>query len=151
MIEVREERADGAAGTQLLGEFIERLVELYGDYDPSRTPSASPEEMGPPGGAFLVIYDGGDAIACGGIKQLAPGLAELKRMYVAPRARRRGHARRLLGALEDAARERGHTRVRLDTGLRQPEARALYESAGYRAIPDYNQNKYASFWFEKDL
>jgi GNAT superfamily N-acetyltransferase len=151
MIEIREERADGEAGITLLAEFVARLVEMYGDYDPARTPSATPEEMGPPGGAFLVIYDGDDAIACGGVKQLEPGVGEIKRMYVAPRARRRGHARRLLAALEDAARRRGHARVRLDTGSLQPEARALYESAGYRSIDDYNGNMYASYWFEKKL
>src|SRR4051794_7421065 len=151
MVEIREERSDGAAGERLLGEFIARLEELYGPYDPALSPTATPDEMGPPGGAFLVIYENGDAIACGGVKQLEPGLAEIKRMYVAPRARRRGHARRLLVALEDAARALGHTRVRLDTGARQPEAHALYESAGYRAIPDYNGNAYATYWFEKDL
>src|SRR4051794_37653369 len=71
MIEIREEPSDGAAGKDLLSQFIGRLVELYGDYDPTRTPSATPEEMAPPTGAFLVIYDGGDPIACGGVKQLA--------------------------------------------------------------------------------
>jgi len=41
--------------------------------------------------------------------------------------------------------------VRLDTGAEQPHARALYESAGYRSMPDYNANAYASYWFEKAL
>ncbi len=72
-------------------------------------------------------------------------------MYVAPAGRSQGVARALLGALEDAARERGYARVRLDTGPRQPHARTLYLSAGYHEIPDYNQNPAASFWGEKDL
>ncbi|MEA2272469.1 MAG: hypothetical protein QOI98_1177, partial [Solirubrobacteraceae bacterium] len=75
----------------------------------------------------------------------------IKRMYVLPEARSRGHARRLLVALEDAARALGYARVRLDTGREQPHAQALYESAGYRTIPDYNDNPYASYWGEKDL
>ena len=41
--------------------------------------------------------------------------------------------------------------VRLDTGRLQPHARALYEAEGYRSIPDYNDNPYASFWGEKEL
>jgi GNAT superfamily N-acetyltransferase len=151
MVEIREEPADGEAGARLLGEFVARLEDLYGDFDPARTPSATAGEMAPPGGAFLVVYDDGAPIACGGVKQLEPGVGELKRMYVAPRARRRGHARRLLSALEEAARRRGHRRLRLDTGPLQPEAHALYTSAGYREIPDYNGNAYASYWFEKDL
>lgn len=60
-------------------------------------------------------------------------------------------ARRLLGALEDAALELGWRTVRLDTGDRQPEALALFRSAGYREIPDYNANPYASYWFAKSL
>jgi len=42
-------------------------------------------------------------------------------------------------------------RARLDTGPKQPHARALYESVGYRVIPDYNDNPYASFWGEREL
>ena len=45
----------------------------------------------------------------------------------------------------------GHTWLRLDTGAQQPGARALYEAAGYAAIPDYNGNPFASFWGEKSL
>jgi ribosomal protein S18 acetylase RimI-like enzyme len=54
-------------------------------------------------------------------------------------------------ALEDAARALGYERVRLDTGDRQPEAFALFQSLGFREIPDYNGNPGASYWMEKDL
>ena len=63
----------------------------------------------------------------------------------------RGLARVLLGALEDAARGLGYSRVRLDTGPRQPHARALYESTGYRPVEPYNDNPFASYWGEKEL
>ena len=61
--------------------------------------------MEPPGGAFLLLREGDEPVACGGLRTLdaAAGSGEIKRMYVVPAARRRGHARRLLGALEDAA------------------------------------------------
>jgi len=81
----------------------------------------------------------------------AAGLGEVKRMYVVPAARRRGHAGRLLGALEDAAREIGLTRLRLDTNAQQPEALKLYEACGYAEIPDYNGSPTATHWFEKAL
>jgi GNAT superfamily N-acetyltransferase len=58
-------------------------------------------------------------------------VAEIKRMYVAPEARGRGVARALLAALEQAARDRGYDVLRLETGLSQPEASALYTSSGY--------------------
>jgi GNAT superfamily N-acetyltransferase len=72
-------------------------------------------------------------------------------MYVVPDARGKGHSRRLLAGLEDAARALGYARVRLDTGIHQPEAKRLYETSGFTEIPDYNDNPYASYWAEKTL
>ena len=72
-------------------------------------------------------------------------------MFVVPEAQGRGLSRLLLTALEDAARELGYRRLRLDTGDRQPVALHLYVSAGYCEIPDYNGNPYASYWGDKDL
>jgi len=108
-------------------------------------------EMEPPGGAFLLLFEGSEPVACGGLRTLGPGLGEIKRMYVVPAARRRGHARRLLGALELAAREIGLGRLRLDTNAQQPEALRLYEVTGYAEIPDYNGSATATHWFEKAL
>ena len=78
--------------------------------------------------------DDGTALGCGALRVLGDGVAEVKRMYVAPSARGRGIARAVLAGLEDAARDRGWTTLRLETGPRQPEAIALYTRAGYRPI-----------------
>ena len=94
---------------------------------------------------------GGKPVAGGGVKRDDDGVAEIKRMYVAPAARRQGLGRRLLEALEDKARELGYARIRLDTGTRQPHAQAMYERAGYHPIENYNGNSMASFWGEKIL
>jgi GNAT superfamily N-acetyltransferase len=69
----------------------------------------------------------------------APGASavEVKRMYVVPAARGRGLARTMLAHLERTAAEAGADVVVLETGLRQPEAIALYESSGYRPIPGF--------------
>ena len=58
-------------------------------------------------------------------------------MYVVPSAQRRGFARAMLARLEDSAREAGADVVVLETGSRQPEAIALYESAGYVDVPGF--------------
>lgn len=63
--------------------------------------------------------------------------AEVKRMYVAPTARRRGLARAMLAHLEDTARAAGAEAMVLESGLRQPEAITLYESAGYARVPGF--------------
>jgi GNAT superfamily N-acetyltransferase len=146
-------RADEEPGASLLAGFVSEIEGLYGSLDIDQTPSARPDELTPAaGGAFLVGYDGaGRPVACGAVKRLDARTGEIKRMFVAPEARGQGVARALLAALEDAARELGYERVRLDTGAKQPHAQALYASAGYTPIPDYNQNVYASFWYEKAL
>ena len=144
------------AGEPPASDLVEAMVaegiQVYGSrLDSPGAPTATAEEMSPPGGTFLVIYEDGRPVAGGGIKRLPDGVGEIKRMYVVPEARSRGHARRLLVALEDAARELGYDRVRLDTGPRQPHARSLYERSGYREIAPYNDNPYASYWGEKSL
>src|SRR3954466_6260157 len=146
------------AGESPARELIRAMVTEGGgpygarlDEDP-RSPSATPADFAPPGGACVVGYDEERRAVCvGGVKRLDDRTAEIKRMYVLPEARGRGAARALLGALEDAARELGYARVRLDTGRSQHHARALYESAGYREIPDYNGNPYASYWGEREV
>jgi len=132
---------------ELLAAMEAELRAVYGPVVVGRTPSATPAELA----VFVVVREDGRAVAGGALKPLGPALLEIKRMYVAPDARRRGHGRRLLEGLESAARDLGAARLRLDTGPEQPHAQALYEAAGYRAIPDYNDNSYASFWGEKDL
>jgi GNAT superfamily N-acetyltransferase len=145
---------DAPPASDLLAAMVAELSALYGGaIDGRGAPSATPADFTPPGGTFLVGYDEGDgeALCAGGLKRLGADMAEVKRMYVVPAARSRGVGRELLAALEDAARDLGYARVRLDTGALQPGARALYESAGYRAIADYNANPFAAFWGEKPL
>jgi len=150
-IEIRHERADGAAGRVLLAEYFTDVERRLGEFDASRTAPASTQEMARPRGAFLVLYADGRPLGCGGVKTLEPGVGEIKRIWIVPAGRRRGHARRLLAALEDAARGLGHRIIRLDTAAAMPEAQALYASSGYREIPAYNDNPYAARWYEKRL
>jgi putative acetyltransferase len=80
---------------------------------------------------FAVLRDeAGTAIGCGAVV-LGRDRGELKRMFVRPEQRGRGHAARLLGFLEAEALARGCREFALETGTRQPEALALYARAGY--------------------
>jgi GNAT superfamily N-acetyltransferase len=92
---------------------------------------------------FLLAELDGAPVGCGGIRPVADGVAEIKRMFVVPSARGRGIARALLHALEEAARERGYTSLRLETGTSQPEAIALYTSTGYEPTDPFGY--YAQF------
>ena len=151
MIEARRIPADSADALAIVRAMWDEVLEMYPPIPGISSPSATPEDFSPPGGAFVALYDDDRWVSGGGLKRLPDGAAEIKRMYVRPEARGRGLARRLLAELEAAARDLGYERVRLDTGARQPQAEALFRSAGYRDIPDYNDNGYASFWGEKAL
>jgi GNAT superfamily N-acetyltransferase len=112
-----------------------------------------PDELVSFPGVFLLGRYEGEVVACGAVRTLDSGLAELKRMYVRRAARRRGFARRLLEELEAVARELDVRVLRLETGTEQPESVALYEGAGYRPIPPYGEyigNPY-SLCYEKRL
>ena len=144
--------ADAPPASDLLAAMVAEMSVLYGPIDAPGMPSATPADFAPPHGTFLVGFDAGGAAVCGGgVKRLDDRAAEIKRMYVLPAARRRGHARTLLHALEDAARDLGYSTVRLDTGPQQAHAQALYEAEGYRPIGNFNANPVASFWGEKEL
>jgi len=110
--------------------------ERYGDED--ATP-VDPRQFASPLGHLVVGYAGGTAVACGGWRArdgdedpaLRDDDAEIKRMYVVDGHRGRGHARAVLAELERTAAAAGRRRTVLETGTRQPEAIALYLSAGY--------------------
>jgi GNAT superfamily N-acetyltransferase len=151
VIEVRVVRGDDPVAVSLLAQMEAEVEATLGPVTPDRTSVVSAAELSPPGGAYVVVLEDGDAVAGGGVRRLDEGVAEIKRMWTAPAARGRGHGRRLLAALEDAARELGYARVRLDTAAPMQAARAIYTSSGYESIPDYNGNGYAAFWGEKRL
>lgn len=101
----------------------------------------------------VVAYDDDKPLGCGAIKEYAPGVMEIKRMYTDPVSRGKGVASRVLSELETWAKELNYQTCILETGKKQPEAIALYEKNGYRIIPNYGQ--YAevenSLCFEKQV
>jgi GNAT superfamily N-acetyltransferase len=101
---------------------------------------------------FLAWVDAEPA-GCGAFRHLGHGEGEIKRMFVRSAYRGYGIARRLLSSIEAEARHQGLVRLRLETGSRQPEALALYESAGYRPSDPFGEYRVTSLsrFFVKDL
>ena len=144
-------RSDRSPARELLHELNDLLDDQYPGRARNPGSVTTPAEMAPPGGVFLVGYDGHRAVAIGGVRRLGFGLGEIKRMYVVPDARSRGVGRALLAALEDASRELGYDRVRLDAGPAQEHSKSLFRRTGYREIDKYNGNHIADYFAEKDL
>ncbi|RZL28494.1 MAG: GNAT family N-acetyltransferase [Rubrivivax sp.] len=114
----------------------------------------------PPNGAFWGFWVGQTLVGCGGVKlhaaedgQAGEAYGEIKRLYVLESARGGGVARQLMARLEAELLERGVHLARLETGIHQPEALALYRRLGYVECPPFGG--YAldplSVFFEKLL
>ncbi len=93
-------------------------------------------EFTPPGGGLLIGLLDGRPVTGGAFRRFDDATAELKRIWTHSRHRRHGHGNALLVELEAEIAARGYCRVYLTTGDRQPEAEALYLSAGYRRLAE---------------
>jgi GNAT superfamily N-acetyltransferase len=133
VIRIQPVTYDDPEAAALIEEVQLEYVDRYGGRDGTPLDAA---QFAPPGGLFLVGYVDDEGVACGGWRSHGTD-AELKRMYVRRNARRGGLARELLAELERTAASAGHQRMILETGSKQPEAVALYRSAGYHDIPAF--------------
>ena len=139
----------------VIDRYFAEIGRRFG-FDPSGETAKDAMLLVPPTGLFVVAVSDGEPVACGGLHTIGPLLdgqraGELKRMWVHDDWRGAGLGSRLLRYLEDQARERGHRIVRLDTNAALTEAIGMYQRAGYRAIGRYNDNPWATHFFEKYL
>jgi DNA-binding MarR family transcriptional regulator/GNAT superfamily N-acetyltransferase len=143
---------EDAPAAYCLGEYYAELARRFdGGWDDAIAGAATPDQLRPPAGLFVVALLHDRPVGSGALKFHGRRPAELKRMWVAPSARGLGLGRRLLGELERLAGDHGARTVRLETNRSLAEAIALYRSAGYREVPPFNDEPYAHHWFEKRL
>ena len=136
-IEIVREPYGGPASRPLTDAQAEELRVRYGGWEGAGS-EPEPELFEDPDGHFIVARLDGSPIGCAGICRCeGKQTAELRRMYVAPGARRAGVARTLMTALEEKARELGYRTLRLETGPEQPEAVHLYETGGFTVIHNF--------------
>ncbi|MCS5735643.1 GNAT family N-acetyltransferase [Herbiconiux daphne] len=133
-ITIAREPFDGADAAALRRAQRDELDARYGrdDHEPGEKPTAESVPV------FLVARDAsGTAIGCGGLRLLADGGAEIKRMYVVPASRGTGVSTAVLHAIEREALTLGVERLVLETGTEQPDAIRFYEREGYELIPNF--------------
>ena len=151
-LQIERVEPESPAAGWCLGQYFQELDRRFeSGFDPAATLPAEDREFVPPRGTFLVAFVDGEAVACGGVKPIAPGIGYLKRMWVAGSVRGLGLGRRMLAALEAEARELGLSTLRLETNHSLHEAIQLYRSAGFREVDPFNSEPYAHHWFEKSL
>jgi putative acetyltransferase len=131
MAPLRIERSDpgGGQARALIAELDAYQQALY----PAESNHLVPAEaLRQPNVVFLLAWAGDEVVGCAALVVHDREYGELKRMFVRPSCRGLGVGRALLEALQGQAASRGLSCLRLETGISQPEALALYERAGFR-------------------
>jgi len=124
---------DSTEARVLIQELDASLAAICGD---SGSGSFDPADVRGPRSVFLVARDDGVALGCGALRPIAPGVAELKRMYARPGS---GAGRWLLAALEEQAAAFGYREVWLSTRRVNGRALAFYARHGYLPVENYGR------------
>lgn len=151
---VQVEPADAAsddAGRCLAAYYDELGRRFPGGFDPGRSLHPGTHEFAEPTGLFVLARLHGRAIGCGAVLFHDDEPAYVKRMWVDDAVRGMGVGRRILAALEQAARDHGAASVTLETNASLTEAIAMYRASGYVDVEPFNDEVYADHWFEKRL
>jgi DNA-binding MarR family transcriptional regulator/GNAT superfamily N-acetyltransferase len=151
-VEIRSVDPESPDAQRCLAQYVAELNRRSTrGFDPTVGATALPHEVRPPAGEFFVAYQDGEAIGCGAVKHHGGAPAEIKRMWIAPRARGLGLGRRLLESLEACALAAGARVAHIETSAVLSEALALYRSAGWVEVRAFNDEPFADHWLEKNL
>ena len=148
-LEVRAVAWSDPASVTLRAAQQAEIATRYGTPDSEPGPKPTADDIA----VFLVAFDDGSPVGCGGLRAIDAEHGEVKRMYVVPQRRGSGASIAVLTALEREARALGWTRLVLETGTGQPDAVRFYEREGYTAIPrfGYYADSPESLCYEKLL
>lgn len=146
---ITAERPDTVDAIKLIEELEGELVLLYPD---ESRHGLSVEELLKQKVAFFVTRHDDKAAGCGAVQLFGKEYGEVKRMYVRPAFRGLGLAKLMLEHLANHARENAVNILRLETGIHQHEAIALYESWGFKSSPpfgEYEEDPLSVFYEKK--
>jgi putative acetyltransferase len=134
---IRPEPPDQADVIPLIEALDAQMTALY---PPESNHLLDIAALSDPAVTFLVVRDGREVAGIGALLRDPRGWGEVKRMYVRPDRRGRRIGKRMLAELEAVARNARLPLLRLETGIHNADALALYRRAGFvecTAFGDY--------------
>ena len=135
---IEKERPDSEDAITLINELEAVLAP---NYPAESRHGFSVEKLIRENVAFFVIRQDGISAGCGGVKIFEGEYGEVKRMYIRPQFRGHGLAKKMLEHLTEYTRNQGVGLLRLETGIHQTEAIALYEKMGFQNIGPFGEYK----------
>jgi putative acetyltransferase len=127
-VTIRQERPDQPDVMRLIEALDRLMIDLY---PPESNHLLDINALLDPAVTFLVARAAGEAVGCGAILNDPRGWGEVKRMFVQPEQRGKRLGARVLSRLEGAALAAELPLLRLETGIRNKDALALYRRAGF--------------------
>ena len=145
ILTIRAERPHQPDVMRLIEALDAQMTALY---PPESNHLLDAAALSDPAVTFLVVRDGDHVVGCGALKRDPRGWGEIKRMYVRPDRRGRGIGKRVLAELEEIARKACLPLLRLETGIHNHDALALYRRAEFvecEAFGDYQPDPLSVF------
>ena len=145
-----EIKVDDLSGPEVHELLREHLRNMFLHSPPESVHALDLEGLRRPEVTFWTVWEGGELLGCGALKELGPRHAEIKSMRTSSSHLRRGVARNLLTHILGEARRRGYSRLSLETGSMEAfePARKLYANFGFtycEPFADYVEDPYSVF------
>ncbi len=152
MITIAQEDPRSPEAQELLSGFVTEVMQRYAS-PPADVGYFDPQLVSVPRSTFLVARVDGRAVGCGALVPMDDDIVEIKRMFVPSPERKRGYATQILNELQRLARDFNYDAIRLETGVKQPEAIALFGRAGFYRIPNFKpfEDDASAVCFEKKI
>ncbi|MGB3615008.1 MAG: GNAT family N-acetyltransferase [Elainellaceae cyanobacterium] len=147
-------RVDDLQGPDIANFVQEHLQDAAQHSPPESVHALDIESLRSPDITVWSMWEDGDLMGCGALRELSPSHGEIKSMRTAPAHRRKGVAAQMLRHLLQEANRRGYERLSLETGSMAAfaPARSLYVRFGFQfcePFADYVQDPYSLFMTRK--
>ncbi|RLY93790.1 GNAT family N-acetyltransferase [Kocuria tytonicola] len=153
-VRIVEGQAASEHTRQALSAYFSELDHrIDGGFDPELTEVTGPQDVTPPHGDFFLMTDlvTGEVIACGAVRKLDEERVELRRIWVAPAHRGKGHARTLVRALENKVRAFGALTAVVSLNPEMTEGIAMFRNRGYQPVESFHESTTASVFLARQL
>ncbi len=143
-------KIDDLTGSEIYELLQEHLQSMALHSPPESVHALDIEALRKPDITFWTVWESGELLGCGALKELDAQHAEIKSMRTASLHLRKGVAQNLLKHILEEAKRRGYSRLSLETGSMAAfePARKLYADFGFtycEPFADYVEDPYSVF------